>query len=81
MKNEIIRLKDENGNVKEYNVLLVFVFKNNNYIVYTDNGIDVYAKRFNPNDLTVFENINTEEEWNEVERLLSSIEGDENGLD
>ncbi len=76
MKNEVLKLKDEDGNIKEYKILLVFIYNNRNYIVYTDDGINVYAKRFDPNDLSMFENLETEDEWNEVERLLLEIEGE-----
>ena len=76
MKNEVLKLKDEDGNIKEYKILLVFIYNNRNYIVYTDDEINVYAKRFDPNDLSMFENLETEDEWNEVERLLLEIEGE-----
>ena len=81
MKEEIIKLKDENGNIKEYTILLAFKwFKTNkNYIVYTDktnnlNGeYEVYASIFDPNDLSVFDSNLTDEEYDEVQRQLDEM--------
>ena len=82
----ILKLKDENGNILEYEVLLVFKWykTNKNYIVYTDkynlnDEINVYANIFDPNDDSVFESIDTEEEWNEIDNQLKNIMGDNNG--
>lgn len=77
MDNNVLKLKDKDGNIIEYKIILVFVYKNKNYIVYTDNGIDVYASTFVPNDNSVFESVKTDEEWDEIERLLNDLEGEE----
>ena len=87
MKKNILKLKDNEGNIKEYEVILMFKNNNKDYIVYTDNknnndgSINVYANIFNPNDLSVFENIETNEEWEEIERRLELLGGISNELD
>lgn len=87
MKKNILKLKDNEGNIKEYEVILMFKNNNKDYIVYTDNknnndgSINVYANIFNPNDLSVFENIETNEEWEEIERRLELLGGINNELD
>ena len=87
MKKNILKLKDNEGNIKEYEVILIFKNNNKDYIVYTDNknnndgSINVYANIFNPNDLSVFENIETNEEWEEIERRLELLGGINNELD
>lgn len=80
MEDDILKLEDENGNIKEYRILLVFKwFKNNKfYIVYTDNNnlneeCDVYANIFDPNDLSVFEDIKTDEEWEMIDSKLKEL--------
>ena len=87
MKKNILKLKDNEGNIKEYEVILMFKNNNKDYIVYTDNknnndgSINVYANIFNPNDLSVFKNIETNEEWEEIERRLELLGGINNELD
>ena len=87
MKKNILKLKDNEGNIKEYEVILMFKNNNKDYIIYTDNksnsdgSINVYANIFNPNDLSVFENIETNEEWEEIERRLELLGGINNELD
>ena len=87
MKKNILKLKDNEGNIKEYEVILMFKNNNKDYIVYTDNknnndgSINVYANIFNPNDLSVFENIETNEEWEEIEKRLELLGGINNELD
>ena len=81
MKDEILKLKDSNGNIKEYLILLVFLWPvtNKYYIVYTDKkdeyegSTDVYAKIFNPDDLSVLEDIKTETEWKVIESKLKEL--------
>lgn len=87
MKKNILKLKDNEGNIKEYEVILMFKNNNKDYIVYTDNknnndgSINVYANIFDPNDLSVFDNIETNEEWEEIERRLELLGGINNELD
>ena len=87
MKKNILKLKDNEGNIKEYEVILIFKNNNKDYIVYTDNKsnsdgcINVYANIFDSNDLSVFDNIETNEEWEEIERRLELLGGINNELD
>ena len=87
MKKNILKLKDNEGNIKEYEVILMFKNNNKDYIVYTDNksnsdgSINVYANIFDPNDLSIFDNIGTNEEWEEIERRLELLGGINNELD
>ena len=77
-----IIIKNENNEEIECDVL--FTFDNNDtnksYIVYTDNtkddlgNIKVYAITYNDNDEEgVLGNIETEEEWEIIEQIFSSI--------
>lgn len=69
---------DEEGNTKEYEVLLSFKWyqTSKNYIVYTDNTkneedeLNVYASIYDPEDLTKLDPIETEDEWQEIEFQL-----------
>ena len=80
MDNEYIKLIDDNNNEIEYRIITTIIYKNKNYIVYTDdtyenNELNVYASIFDPNDDTVFENVETDEEWNVIEEVLDSMKG------
>ena len=77
-----IIIKNEKNEEIECDVL--FTFDNNDtnksYIVYTDNtkddlgNIKVYANTYNDNDEDgVLGNIETDEEWNIIEQIFSSI--------
>ena len=77
-----IIIKNELGEEIECDVL--FTFDNNDtnksYIVYTDNtkdelgNIKVYANTYNEDDDEgVLGNIETDEEWNIIEQIFSSI--------
>lgn len=76
-KDNILKLKNENGEIKEYEILLVFKHDNKNYIVYTDDSskevIDIYANTFDPNDLSVFNEIESDEEWNLIDNMLKEL--------
>ena len=79
----LFTVKDENGATVECEILFTFVSPDTgrNYIVYTDNKVNkagelnVYANIFDPSgsskDLLPIE---TEEEWNTIESILSKLE-------
>lgn len=79
MKDNVLRIKDKSGNIKEYKIVLVFKNNNKNYIVYSekeknDNKIvDVYAATFDMNDLNKLNNIETEEEYIEIQKRLDKL--------
>ena len=72
-------INDRNGQKNEYDILLTFHFNKTNkqYIVYTDNKynendeLNIYANIYENNKL---KNIETEEEWNEVDNRLSYLQ-------
>ncbi len=88
MKNEsvtntIFQIKDENGNVKECEILFTFASAqtNKNYLVYTDNEVDetgaikVYANTYDQTGtVKQLMALETEEEWNTVEAILAKLE-------
>ena len=78
-----IHLTDENGNRKEYQVVLTFETEENDnfYVVYTDGQIDEdgYQKTYagiydNSNGKEVLLPIQTEAEWMLIEKLLEKID-------
>lgn len=81
MNNKKISTTLPNGTKQEFDV--IFTFKNENtgkdYIVYTDNSIDeynklrIYASIYNPLTLKFLGNPETQEEWDEIYRLLDKI--------
>lgn len=81
MKDEILKLEDKDGNVKDFIVLLVFKWYRTNkyYIVYADkdndlnNNYEVYANIFDPHDLSALKEIETEEEWDEIKYRLGEM--------
>lgn len=85
-KDSIIKLIDEKGNPKEYKVILTFETEenDNHYIVYTDNEID--EEGFLKTYAGIYSNVNgkesllpveTDEEWQLIERLLLKIDNEE----
>ena len=78
---KFLKLIDDNGKEMEYEILGAFVLASTgkNYVVYTDNtkdengSINVYASIYYPDDDTKFEKIETEEEWEAVEKMLETI--------
>ena len=74
----------------EKNFEILYTFKsiktNNDYIIYTDNSYDenknliIFASIYYPFDLEKsLENIESCEEWEEVEKFLENASGDLNG--
>jgi len=76
-EDNILKLKNEKGEITEYEILLVFKHDNKNYMVYTDDSskevMDIYANIFDPNDLSVFEEIKTDEEWDLIDSMLKEL--------
>lgn len=76
------------GIEKEFEVLYTFKSNKNNkdYVIYTDNSYDenndlsIFASIYYPFDLEKeLENIETEEEWEEIEKFLKEMGDDING--
>ena len=83
---QILKLITDDKEI-EYEILLAFYWykTKKNYIVYTDNtkdkdnNLNVFASIFYPEDDKKLDDIETEEEWNEIEKRLNEIkEGVEN---
>ena len=85
MKDNYITLKDKNGKKKEYRILLNIEGTTNdvNYLIYTDdskrkNGtVNAYVSSYVLSDkgnMTKFKELETQEEYEFVERVLSSLE-------
>lgn len=76
-----MKILDNSGKETEYKILLAFkwIKTNKNYIVYTDNTYDtnnnlnVYAAIYYPQDDSKLDPIETNEEWNEIERRLNFL--------
>ena len=80
MEQELLTLTDEDGKEKTYRILSTYMYKDKNYIVYTDDThegdkLNIYASIFDPEDDSVFENVTTEEEWNIAKEILNKIGG------
>ena len=85
MKDNYITLKDKSGKKKEYRILFNMEGTSNdvNYLIYTDdtkrkNGtINAYVSSYVLSDkgnMTKFKELETQEEYEFVERVLSSLE-------
>lgn len=68
---------NEFGKEEKYEIVLVYKSTRTmkNYVVYTDNTykdnkLNIYASVFYPEDSTRFEDVETEEEWDEIKELL-----------
>ena len=73
---------------KEFEILYTFksIKTNIDYIIYTDNSYDenknlnIFASIYYPFNLEKeLENIESEEEWQEIEKFLEEVSGDTNG--
>ncbi len=79
---EYLKLIDENGTEMEYEILIAFKWTrtNKNYIVYTDNtndedgNLNVFAAIYYPHDMNKLDSIETDEEWDEIDRRLKEIQ-------
>ena len=78
---EFLKLIDDNGKETEYEILIAFKWTktNKNYIVYTDNTNDedgelnVYAAIYYPFDSNKLDPIETDEEWDEIDKRLKEL--------
>ena len=64
MNDNILRLTDDLGNTKEYEILMTLKMEetNKNYIIYTDNTKDP--------DNNELEEIKTDKEWDIIDKIL-----------
>ncbi len=84
-ENNSLYLTDENGDRKEYKVILTFETEENDnlYYVYTDNELDEdgYVKTYagiysNKNGKEILLPVETDEEWALIEKLLNKVDQD-----
>ncbi len=82
-KNRYFTVTDKEGNTIEYEILFTFDSDETgkSYIVFTDHSLDeegsivTYAAVYDKNgEVLELQDIETEQEWNLIENLLSSIE-------
>lgn len=75
-----------NNEEKEFDILYTFksLKTNKDYIIYTDNtyennSLNIYASIYFPFDKEKeLENIESNEDWEEIENFLSSVNGESN---
>lgn len=85
-KNSVFTAKDEKGNLIEYEVLFTFDSEETkkSYVIYTDHtkedGLErVYANYYDKTGKDKeLKPIETEEEWNTIEAILSKLEESNN---
>lgn len=82
MEEKRLKLIDDNGKEIEYEILIAFKWTktNKNYIVYTDNTTDengnlnVFAAIYYPHNSNKLDPIETDEEWDEIDRRLKELQ-------
>lgn len=76
MKDKLTFKLKEDGTEKEYFIIKMFTYKNNDYMIYTENNDtkDVYAAKYEIKDdeLKLYK-IETDDEWNHIDSILSII--------
>lgn len=81
MKNNFLSLKDENGNKKDYRILLN-IESDKNFVIYTDeekneNGdIKAYISTYeisSKGNMTKFKSVSDEKELDDISRILNSL--------
>ncbi len=81
MKNNFLSLKDENGNKKDYRILLN-IESDKNFVIYTDetkneNGdIKAYISTYelsSKGNMTKFKPVTDESEFDDISRILNSL--------
>ena len=76
MKDKLTFKLKEDGTEKEYFIIKMFTYKNNDYMIYKENNDtkDVYAAKYEIKDdeLKLYE-IETDDEWNHIDSILSII--------
>ena len=78
---KMLKLINKNGKEIEYEILSAFQLAKTgkNYVVYTDNtndeqgNLNVFASIYYPDDDSMLDPIETEEEWDAVESALASL--------
>ena len=78
---KIMTLELEDGTEQEYEILVAYKWTKTgkNYIVYTDNSKDeegslnIYAAIYYPNDDSKLDPVETDEEWEEVNRRVNNL--------
>ena len=83
INNNVLIIKDDDGNEKEYEIIARISSKENkkDYLVFTENELDeegciityAYVKNPNNNDNNLYP-INSDEEYEFIERLLSNLD-------
>ena len=79
---KILKLTDNNGIETEYEIIIAFKWTKTgkNYIVYTDNtkdengNLNIYAAIYYPNDNSKFDQVETDEEWDEIDKRLKRLQ-------
>jgi len=77
-----LKIIDDFGKEIEYEILIAFKWTktNKNYIVYTDNtndengNLNIFAAIYYPQDDSKLDAIETDEEWDEVEKRLRDLQ-------
>lgn len=77
-----LKIMDDFGKEIEYEILIAFKWTktNKNYIIYTDNtsdengNLNIFAAIYYPQDDSKLDAIETDEEWDEVERRLKDLQ-------
>lgn len=78
---KILKIIDDFGKEVAYEILCAFKLEKTgkNYVIYTDNtndeygNLNVFASIYYPKDNSKLDPIETEEEWQEVEKRLKEI--------
>ena len=78
---KFIKIIDSTGKECEYEIITAFKWlkTKKNYVVYTDNTVDnngnlnLFAGIYYPEDSTKLDLIETDEEWQEIEKRLSDV--------
>lgn len=78
---KFMKIIDDSGKEIEYEILMAFKWlrTNKNYIVYTDNtndengNLNVFAAIYYPHGNSKLDSIETDEEWNEIDKRLRSL--------
>lgn len=79
---KMLKLIDKDGKETEYEILSAFQLAKTgkNYVIYTDNTNDeqgklnIFASIYYPDDDSRLDSIETKEEWDAIESVLSSLE-------
>lgn len=80
---KFLKITDNDGKETEYEILSAFYLTKTkkNYLIYTDNtndennNLNIYATIYYPNDTSKLDPIETEEEWQAVEKVLENMKG------